>query len=332
MISFFPVVCFFLCQCLAARAFTAGVFSRGHSNFAATTTLFMKKSNSGGGSSSRSSEGSELYVPKTKGQILYRNELYNKNSSIVVCVGPAGTGKTAIACHYAVEQLLLSAYKKIVITRPVVTVEEDIGFLPGNINKKMEPWMRPMMDIFQEYYSLSAIENMMKTGVIEISPLAYMRGRTFKNAVILADEMQNSSPNQMLMITTRIGDASKLIITGDLNQTDMKESGLKDLLVRYRRFSGRVENFTEEVKLIQMNNTDIIRHPVVSKILDLYSIPLVAPPKAAQAPVSSVVFTAGYSNRMTDDCAMIPIHEYNKTVQLKNFGSNGIEITKDNCL
>jgi phosphate starvation-inducible PhoH-like protein len=226
------------------------------------------------------------YFPKTDNQRKYNEYLQDENSNIVICCGPAGSGKTALACHYAIEKYKQGVFKKIVITRPIVTVEEDIGFLPGTINRKMEPWTRPMMDIFNEYYPMTMLNEMLKVGTIEISPLAFMRGRTFKNAIIIADEMQNSSPNQMLMITTRIGDGSKMIITGDLKQTDLPKSGLADLITRYRNFSPAVANITDNVKLVEMSNVDIVRHPVVSKMLDLYSATeeSVRRAKAAAAP------------------------------------------------
>ena len=121
---------------------------------------------------------------------------------------------------------------KIILTRPIVPVEEEeLGFLPGNLVKKMDPWTRPIFDIFSEFYQQHEIENMIHCGILEISPLAYMRGRTFKRAFVIADEMQNSTPNQMLMLTTRIGDLSKLVITGDLNQSDRNmNNGLLDII------------------------------------------------------------------------------------------------------
>lgn len=223
-----------------------------------------------------------LYTPKTHNQRQYYEYLKNDNVNIVVCAGPAGSGKTALACHYAIEKYKQGVFKKIVITRPLVTVEEDIGFLPGTLNKKMEPWTRPMMDIFNEYYPLSIINNMIKEGIIEISPLAFMRGRTFKDSIIIADEMQNSSPNQMLMVLTRIGDASKLVITGDMNQTDMSKSGLSDFLLHYHIGSRNIDGLSKHVKVVELNNSDIVRHHVVSKILDMYKA--AAQPQPTQTP------------------------------------------------
>ena len=141
-----------------------------------------------------------------------------------------------MAFNSAVNCLKENKIDKIIITRPVVPVEEDIGFLPGSMAKKMDPWTRPIFDIFEEYYSKAQVNNMVLNGQIEISPLGYMRGRTFKNAFIIADEMQNSSPNQMMMLTTRFGEGSKMVITGDLKQADKvgQYSGLHHFIKKWK--------------------------------------------------------------------------------------------------
>jgi phosphate starvation-inducible PhoH-like protein len=306
------------------RATNAFLF-RGSGGSAAQRGLaiWSKRSRADGGAAAGA-------VPKTPNQKVYQQYLNEANTNIVLCVGPAGSGKTALACHYAISQLKLGTYKKIVITRPVVTVEEEIGFLPGNLNKKMEPWTRPIMDIFQEYYSATIIQNMLKENQIEISPLAFMRGRTFKDAIIIADEMQNSSPNQMLMLTTRIGDGSKIIITGDLKQSDNAEkNGLKDLLMRFRRFSGQITGLADNMKMVEMDGGDIVRHPIVEKILTLYESGgggAPAPPPAQQILRGDpFVYVGGGCGGGTDDCAMIPIAEYNRTLTAitKRTGSGG---------
>lgn len=239
------------------------------------TTLHAKKSNS-----------PPSFLPKTANQELYLKYLRNPYIKILFSIGPAGTGKTFLACNEAITLLKYDLISKIILTRPVVPVEEDIGFLPGTLVKKMDPWTRPILDIFEEKYSKQEIENLIKANVIEISPLAYMRGRTFKNAFIIADEMQNSSPNQMLMLTTRIGENSKMIITGDLKQTDKPiQSGLSDFISRYYRFRDNyvyqtpnvtMNNYTEPfikdvgIQIVEFDNKDIQRSQVVSKILDIY--------------------------------------------------------------
>jgi phosphate starvation-inducible PhoH-like protein len=225
---------------------------------------------------------------KSLNQKKYVKNLQNENIKILFAIGPAGTGKTYLACNEAISQLKNNIVNKIILTRPVVPVEEDIGFLPGTMNKKMDPWTRPILDIFEEKYSKTDIEIMMKQNIIEISPLGYMRGRTFKNAFIIADEMQNSSPNQMLMLTTRIGENSKMVITGDLQQSDKSAAnGLQDFMNKFYRFQDTIhekyrnanispENSVERfimdigICITCFTNKDIQRSPVVSNILEIY--------------------------------------------------------------
>lgn len=208
---------------------------------------------------------SVLYNPKSENQKKYLNLLNDNNCKLLLSTGPAGTGKTIFACQKAILQLKNDEISKIVITRPVVTVEEDIGFLPGNLNKKMDPWVRPIFDLFLEYYTKGEIDALLNNNKIEICPLLFMRGRTFKNAFIIADEMQNSSPNQMKMLTTRIGENSKMIITGDLHQTDIvKENGLSDLITRLRGLNNSM------ISHVTLNNSDVERSEVVKKIVELY--------------------------------------------------------------
>lgn len=210
---------------------------------------------------------SPVYNPRTPNQNQYYQCINDNRNQIIIGVGPAGTGKTLFACKYAVEELRKNSIDKIVITRPIVTVEEDVGYLPGNLKNKMEPWTRPLFDIMGEYYHQREISSMIANGVIEIAPLAFMRGRTFKNSVIIADEMQNSSPNQMLMMLTRIGTNTKLILTGDLKQSDRYEdNGLKDMLHKLRRYEGDKSNIT----LIEFDDGDIQRSTIVSKVLHIY--------------------------------------------------------------
>ena len=224
---------------------------------------------------------SHVYQPKGYNQKLYFEYLHDPKQKIVATIGPAGTGKTMLAVSVAVDLFKKKHYEKIIITRPVVSVEEDIGFLPGNLVKKMDPWTRPIMDIFMEYYGQAEITNMIQNNIIEISPLGYMRGRTFKNAFIIADEMQNSSPNQMLMLLTRIGINSKMVITGDLAQSDKSENnGLKDLIYKYKNYYVKnapieKQNSTitdnAQIKIVELNNTDIQRSEVVQKVLQIYN-------------------------------------------------------------
>jgi phosphate starvation-inducible PhoH-like protein len=211
-----------------------------------------------------------LYVPKTTNQKEYVNALDSKEDCITVVIGPAGTGKTLMACNSAVNYLKENKIDKIIITRPVVPVEEEIGFLPGSIIKKMDPWTRPIFDILEEYFSKTQVASMMTNGQIEISPLGFMRGRTFKNAFIIADEMQNSSPNQMYMLLTRIGSNSRMVITGDLEQSDkLENNGLKNLIEKIKLYKNSNQSL-ENIRLIELNACDIQRSELVENVINLY--------------------------------------------------------------
>lgn len=216
-----------------------------------------------------------LYKPRGPNQKLYVKYLADPKVSVLLGIGPAGTGKTLFACSAAVQEMRRGAIQKIILTRPVVPVEEDIGFLPGNLIRKMDPWTRPIFDILAEFYSQKDIDAMLHSGAIEISPLAYMRGRTFKRAFVIADEMQNSSPNQMLMLATRLGEGSKMVMTGDLNQSDRAiDNGLVDLMRKLRNYQG----VNEEIRLVEMDVQDVQRSQAVAKILDIYSFKPPTPP------------------------------------------------------
>lgn len=207
-------------------------------------------------------------IPKTLGQERLILALLDPNNSVVVAVGPAGTGKTYLAMLAAVRALRRGHCERLILTRPAVGVEDEKhGFLPGDLVSKMEPWTRPLLDVMREHYHPRDITRMIDDQIIEISPLAYMRGRTFKNSWIIADEMQNATPNQMKMLLTRIGDDSKIIVTGDVDQTDrtQKDNGLLDLSARLK--SAKVNGLTT----VNLEIRDIQRHPIISGVLDLYS-------------------------------------------------------------
>jgi phosphate starvation-inducible PhoH-like protein len=219
------------------------------------------------------------YLPKTENQKKYVECLNDDKSKMIVVTGPAGTGKTMFACLKAIDLLNKSDIDKIIITRPIITVEEEIGFLPGNIVKKMDPWTRPIFDLFSEYYSKIELDAMINKNTIEISPLGFMRGRTFKNAFIIADEMQNSSPNQMKMLTTRLGTNSRLVITGDLEQTDYNNNnsnynGLIELINKIKLYYN--DNFSElsnkkMIQLVALEKEDIERSEIVRRMIDIYN-------------------------------------------------------------
>lgn len=211
------------------------------------------------------------YLPKTENQKKYVELLNDPENSIVAVVGPAGSGKTLFACTTAIQLLQSGKIRKIILTRPMISVEEEeFGFLPGDLVTKMDPWTRPIFDIFKEFYSPLQITEMIQKETIEIAPLAFMRGRTFHESFIIADEMQNSSPNQMLMLSTRIGNGSKMVITGDLQQSDRISgiNGLGDFLNKFRVWNARVNS--TEIGLIEMRQVDVSRSKTVSTILDFY--------------------------------------------------------------
>jgi phosphate starvation-inducible PhoH-like protein len=215
----------------------------------------------------------EKYTLTNPKQIKLQKMITNQNINIVITTGAAGTGKTLIACQEAIKMLKTSAINKIIITRPVVTVEEDIGYLPGNLEDKVYPFMVPIYDYFLEHYTKDNIHTMMQNGKLEVSPLAFMRGRTFKNAIIIADEMQNTTPNQMKMILTRVGENSKLIINGDLQQNDIgKYNGLQNLvdLLEKKYNTDCYKMYKDGFGYIHLDNSCIKRHPIIEKIINLY--------------------------------------------------------------
>jgi phosphate starvation-inducible protein PhoH and related proteins len=197
----------------------------------------------------------------------YLDYLSDNNCPIVFAIGPAGTGKTFLACYHAIYSFMNEDINKIIITRPTVSVDEEHGFLPGTLNDKMRPWLRPIYDIFEKYLSHNYIQKLIRDELIEICPLAYMRGRTFDNCIIIADEMQNSTESQMKMILTRIGFNSKLIINGDLHQSDSQRNGLQDFMSKYQVSNNKEK---DNIKIVKFKNDNIQRHPIISTILHIY--------------------------------------------------------------
>jgi len=204
-------------------------------------------------------------LPRNKNQETYLFKLQDDRKNIVFAIGPAGTGKTLLAVQNGIKLYQEGKVDKIIVTRPAVSVDEDLGFLPGTLNEKMAPWTRPIFDVLGEYYQQKDIGAMLEEGVIEISPLAYMRGRTFKNAYIIADEMQNATQNQMKMLLTRLGENSKMVVTGDLNQADrLRDNGLLD-------FVGKIEGKRlSHIDVVQFDHKDIERHDAVREVLEVY--------------------------------------------------------------
>jgi phosphate starvation-inducible PhoH-like protein len=207
-------------------------------------------------------------LPKTLNQEAYVNLLTDPAKLIIFATGPAGTGKTMLAMLAGIKALKEGSIRKIVLTRPAVGVDDEKhGFLPGDLNQKMEPWTRPLFDVLAEYYDRKDIARMLDEQIIEISPLAFMRGRTFKDSWIIADEMQNATPNQMKMLLTRIGENSKMVVTGDTRQADRSDpdNGLLD-------FKALVEGYKNcrYVDGVELTGKDIQRHPAVVEVLKIY--------------------------------------------------------------
>ena len=206
-------------------------------------------------------------IPKTVNQEQYISQLLDDQKRIVFAVGPAGTGKTMLAMLAAIKAYKEGLIEKIILTRPAVgTDDERHGFLPGDINAKMEPWTRPLFDVLHEYYSPQDTAKMLDEQVIEISPLAFMRGRNFTNAYIVADEVQNTTINQMKMLLTRLSTNCKLVATGDIDQTDItRNNGLKHI-------TGLLNNSPKSmISMTAFTDKDVQRHEVVKEVLKLYA-------------------------------------------------------------
>ncbi len=207
--------------------------------------------------------GLKKFYLRTKGQ----NELYEafENNVITVAVGPAGTGKTFLAVVYAYNMLKKGQINKIIITRPVVESGESLGFLPGDLKEKVDPYLRPIYDAFDSLISSENTAKLIEKGILEIAPLAYMRGRTLNDACIILDEAQNTVPSQIKMFMTRLGFNSKMIINGDVTQIDLpkpKKSGLIEAI--------KIIKGINEIEIVYMTNKDVVRHPVVQKIIEAY--------------------------------------------------------------
>lgn len=218
--------------------------------------------------------GPTMLKPRNEAQARYLKLLENlaeDSAPIVIGTGSSGSGKTAFAVHVAARKLVAGEIGKIILTRPTVSVDEEIGFLPGNVEEKMDPWMRPIYDVLYLYFSPAKVQALMAKQIIEICPLAFLRGRTFEGAFIIADEFQNSTVSQMLALLTRIGNDSKMVITGDPLQHDrgFEVNGLLDLIQRVR---GRPDvGLASDIQVVEFKPEDVQRHAVIRKILKLYS-------------------------------------------------------------
>ena len=211
--------------------------------------------------------------PKTAGQKEYV-EAIDKNT-IVFGIGPAGTGKTYLAMAKAVQALQRKEVSRIILTRPAVEAGERLGFLPGTLSEKIDPYLRPLFDALHEMLDPDAVPKMIATGTIEVAPLAYMRGRTLNDSFIILDEAQNTTAEQMKMFLTRLGFNSKMVVTGDITQVDL-QGGVSGLKV-----ASRVLANVDDVHFSKMSSADVIRHPLVGKIVDAYDRADAANPKKA---------------------------------------------------
>lgn len=228
---------------------------------------------------------------QTPTQKIYIRKLKRDEHDILFATGPAGTGKTYIATIHAIQEYQAGNCTKIVITRPTVASgDEDYGYLPGTIIEKLAPWMMPIIEVFEEFYPVAVVERMIKDKTIEIAPLGFMRGRTIKNAIVIADEMQNASPDQMKMLLTRIGEGTHMIITGDVEQHDRGHamSGLADITGKLARrdaeraaeavdpldgdlFGMPVNIRRDRLGVVRFDKSDVVRHPVIEEVLELYA-------------------------------------------------------------
>jgi phosphate starvation-inducible PhoH-like protein len=188
-----------------------------------------------------------------------------RSHDLTFCIGPAGTGKTFLAAVLAVQALLANEYERLILTRPAVEAGERLGFLPGDLQQKIDPYLRPLYDALYEMLDPEKIPNLMERGIIEVAPLAYMRGRTLNNAFVILDEAQNTTPAQMKMVLTRLGFRSRMVVTGDITQTDLpsyQQSGLAE--------AQRILQNVEGIAFCQLTKSDVVRHPLVQRIVKAY--------------------------------------------------------------
>lgn len=208
-----------------------------------------------------------LFSPRNKKQEEYINYINDPNIDIIIATGSAGVGKTALIADIAMNKLLKNEIYKIILIRPSVSVDDNIGFLKGDMLEKMKPWMANIYDIFYKYVSYNTLNNMLENEIVEIAPICYCRGRTFDNVIVILDEAQNTTVNQMLMLLTRLGTNCKIIITGDITQHDRgyEKSGLSDLLQKLNNKN------IDRIKVVSFTENDIERNPLIKKILEIYS-------------------------------------------------------------
>ncbi|AFY32095.1 PhoH family protein [Calothrix sp. PCC 7507] len=210
----------------------------------------------------RTRRGEEIRA-KTFRQRQYIDVLRRRD--LTFCTGPAGTGKTFLAVVVAVQALLANQFEKIILTRPAVEAGEKLGFLPGDLQQKVDPYLRPLYDAINEFIDPEKVPNLIERGVIEVAPLAYMRGRTLNNAFVIVDEAQNTTPAQIKMVLTRLGFRSRMVITGDITQTDLPVNQQSGLAVAVQ-----VLKHVEGIAFCEFSQRDVVRHPLVQRIVAAY--------------------------------------------------------------
>jgi len=233
---------------------------------AGDVTAFIRQHDSGGieGAGTLSVySGKKIIEPSTKGQLKYIETMLSND--LTFCIGPAGTGKTYLAVAVAASMLKKRQIRRIVLARPAVEAGEKLGFLPGDLQAKVNPYLRPLFDALEDMMDFAQMKKFMELDIIEIIPLAFMRGRTLNEAIIICDEAQNTSALQMLMVLTRLGHGSKMIITGDITQVDLQpgqKSGMVEAIEILRRIKG--------IGYVELAQKDIVRHRLVQKIVQAY--------------------------------------------------------------
>jgi phosphate starvation-inducible PhoH-like protein len=223
----------------------------------------LRKVGDDGGGNLAIRQGNRLVRPRTEGQARYLRAL--RDHELVFCIGPAGTGKTYLAVANAVAALRRGEIKKIVLVRPAVEAGEHLGFLPGDLEAKINPYLRPLLDALHDLMDYDQIRRYMGNDLIEIAPLAYMRGRTLNDAVIILDEGQNATVPQMKMFLTRMGQNARIVVTGDITQVDLPPATVSGLADAADRLGG-----VDGVAVIMLDKSDIVRHPLVQAIVNAY--------------------------------------------------------------
>ena len=193
--------------------------------------------------------------------------LTKKAPTVVIASGPAGSGKTLLSTYVGIQQLFEKKFERLIYTRPSVCVDEDLGTLPGTLDKKIEPFMTPFTEILSKYFNKYDIDRMFKNKIIEIVPIGYMRGRTIDNSFLICDESQNCTPRQLMMLLTRIGENNKVVLAGDPIQYDANIEDKNGLLDLMKRIDNKV---FDEIELIKLSEVDVQRHPVVKQVIELY--------------------------------------------------------------